>query len=509
MGFDLSIFGDKQISEEYVEWLVDERSVDIYRHFSRLWDYYSNPMIDLSAAASGRVSQSGRCYVQAQEYGLASRITGIRQSAAGGIFAGAVDSQIERKEVVIENDIGWRVDAGVDFLFGKPVSFSCKSPDEAKSAEIEKIIKALFSVNGGIRFFQDMAVLGSVYGFVDCLIRPGGAVIEKFNSISGGKYELSEVLDYVKGIDLELIEAPRALPILEEDDYRRISFYVQHFYQKRNELAGGGGFLSRLCGGRRGDERRSIAVTEIHSSDYWQRYEDNRLVAEGGNPWGFLPVVHIQNIVRPYYYEGHSDVEALIPLQDELNTRLSDRANRITFQAFKMYLGKGIEGFEDKPVSPGQMWCTDNMEASIEEFGGDNDCPSEDVHIDQIREAMDKVSSVTPLVAGVIRDKLGNLTSAVALKLTMMGMLSKTERKQFTYGEGLKRICGMVLDILDKSGIYHTSEADREFDVIFRSPLPENTAEKLEEAKMKKELGVPTEQVLRELGYETERMEDK
>jgi hypothetical protein len=67
----------------------------------------------------------------------------------------------------------------------------------------------------------------------------------------------------------------------------------------------------------------------------------------------------------------------------------------------------------------------------------------------------------------------------------------------------------MVLDILDKAGIYHTSEVDREFDVIFRSPLPENTAEKLEEAKMKKELGVPTEQVLRELGYETERMEDE
>ena len=225
-------------------------------------------------------------------------------------------------------------------------------------------------------------------------------------------------------------------------------------------------------------------------------------VAEGRLTWGFLPVVHIQNIAQPYYYEGMSDVEPLIPLQDELNTRLSDRASRITFQSFKMYLGKGIEGFEDKPVSPGRMWYTDNPEASIEEFGGDVATPSEGLHIAEIREALDKVSSVTPMVAGVLKNKLGNLTSAVALRLTLMGMLSKNERKKFTYSEGLKKICRMVLSILDTANIYKTTEADREIDIVFSSPLPENMTEKLKEAQMKKELGVSTEQVLRELGYE-------
>jgi len=243
-------------------------------------------------------------------------------------------------------------------------------------------------------------------------------------------------------------------------------------------------------------------VTEITSATGWQRYEDKQLVAESELPWGFLPVVHIQNIAQPYYYEGLSDVEPLIPLQDELNTRLSDRASRITFQSFKMYLGKGIEGFEDRPVSPGRMWYTDNPDAAIEEFGGDAVTPSEDMHIAEIREAMDKASGVTPVVAGVLKNKLGNLTSAVALRLTFMGMLSKTERKRFTYSEGLKKIAQMVLDILDKTNIYKIGGADREIDIIFPSPLPENMMEKLKEAQIKKELGVPTEQLLRELGYE-------
>jgi hypothetical protein len=306
-------------------------------------------------------------------------------------------------------------------------------------------------------------------------------------------------------IELELIEAPRALPVLDENDYKKIKIYIQHFHQTKNVLRGQNSFLSKLFSwaGAGGDAPQVAAVTEIASADAWQRYEDKQLVAEGELPWGFLPVVHIQNIAQPYYYEGLSDVEPLMPLQDELNTRLSDRASRITFQSFKMYLGKGIEGFEDKPISPGRMWCTDNPDASIEEFGGDATAPSEDQHIAEIREAMDKVSGVAPIVAGVLKSKLGNLTSAVALRLTMMGTLSKNDRKKFTYSEGLKKICRMVLSILDTANIYKTDEADRLVDVIFPSPLPENMTEKLKEAQIKKELGVPTEQVLRELGYET------
>ncbi len=302
-----------------------------------------------------------------------------------------------------------------------------------------------------------------------------------------------------------MIEATRALPVLEENDYKKIRYYVQHFYQKKNALMRRGNFLSKLLSSGRkcGDSRQVVAVTEIISRSAWQKYEDKQLVEEGELPWGFLPVVHIQNIAQPYYYEGISDVDSLVPLQDELNTRLSDRASRITFQSFKMYLGKGIEGFEDRPVSPGRMWCTDNPEATIEEFGGDAATPSEDLHIAEIREAMDKTSGVTPLVAGVLKSKLGNLTSAVALKLTLMGMLSKTERKKFTYGEGLKKIAQMVLVILDRAKIYKTNGTDREIEIIFPSPLPENLMEKLKEAQIKKELGLPSVQILRELGYDT------
>jgi hypothetical protein len=506
MAFELEIFADQIIDADYIEWLIDERSVDIQRHFNKLWEYYSNRAVDVFGlcAADRKVNESGRCYVQAQEYGLPARITGLSRSAQAGLFSGEPVRDVQRKEVVIENDIGWRINAAVDFLFGKTISFASKAADAQRRAEIETLIKAMFAANGGIGFFQDMAVLGSVYGFVDCMVRPDSKVVSHLQK-NTSKSLFEDVLDAARAIDLELIEAPRALPVLDETDYRKINYYVQHFRQSKNTVSRKSTFLSRLLSPnhRSSAIQDSVEVTEITSATAWQRYEDRQLVAEGNIPWDFLPVVHIQNIAQPYYYEGLSDVESLVPLQDELNTRLSDRANRITFQSFKMYLGKGIEGFENRPVAPGRMWCTDNPEAAIEEFGGDAATPSEDMHIAEIREAMDKTSGVTPVVAGVLKNKLGNLTSAVALRLTLMGMLSKTERKRFTYGQGIKSIIDMALEILDTAGLYKTTKSERQVEVIFPSPLPENMMEKLQEAQIKKELGVPAEQVLKELGYDS------
>ncbi|KKK82835.1 hypothetical protein LCGC14_2799420 [marine sediment metagenome] len=58
--------------------------------------------------------------------------------------AGRELRDVQRKEVVIENDIAWRINATVDFLFGKPISFVSRSPDNRKRAEIESILEENF-----------------------------------------------------------------------------------------------------------------------------------------------------------------------------------------------------------------------------------------------------------------------------------------------------------------------------------------------------------------------------
>ena len=62
-----------------------------------------------------------------------------------------------------------------------------------------------------------------------------------------------------------------------------------------------------------------------------------------------------------------------------------------------------------RAVAPGQVWTTSNPDASIESFGADAASPSEDNHIQQLREAMDKTSAVNPIAAGVLRARVGRV----------------------------------------------------------------------------------------------------
>jgi hypothetical protein len=166
-----------------------------------------------------------------------------------------------------------------------------------------------------------------------------------------------------------------------------------------------------------------------------------------------------------------------------------------------MYLGKGIENFTELPVAPGRMWATDNDTAEVIEFGGDAAAPSEEQHIADLREALDKASGVSPIAAGAIKNRIGRLTSAAALRMTLISLLAKTEKKRITYGAGLQRMVELALEWLDVAGCFATSPQERVIELHWPSPLPENDIEKLQEAEIKARLGVSREVVLKELGY--------
>lgn len=509
MNFQFNRFGNPPLDAAYVEHLLNEEFLDRTLAFERLWKYYRNEIHGLDGGLALPLAGDGwaevaRPYVQDQEFGLPARITGRSYLGygAGGLGLPAnlrrgtepSGAAARRKEVVVENDIGWRIDTGVHFLFGKAPIIESLAPDPARAREIEALLAAVFQANGGVAFFQELALLGGVYGFADVVLRltEGLTQVDGRWVRSGG--DTAEEIDPLAAVRLEAVEASRAIPILDEEDFRTVRYYVLHYHKLLNQV---------IVADDLPLQQATCRVTEILGPDWWQYYEDGSLVAEGPNVLGQVPVVHIQNLPLPGRYEGAGEVEPLIPLQDELNTRLSDRASRVTFQSFKMYLGRGIENFENRPVAPGRMWSTDNPDAAIEEFGGDADSPSESAHVSELREAMDKLSGVTALTAGLINGRLGNLTSAAALKVTLMGTLARVERKRVTYGEGLARLSAMILSLVDRAGIFANTADERRVRIHWPDPLPENQREQLEQAQMKLNLGIPRADVLRELGYAT------
>jgi len=547
MAFELGNFQDPDLDADYVAYLVEQEAADATARYGRLWSYFRNSLIPAAGAVGGSLNANSRPYFQAQEVGLPARITGIQR-----VTGMDHPTDLQRKEVVIENDIAWRVHTMIDFLFGRPVTIRSLAADGELAGLIERALTAMLDANGGVSFLQELALFGSVYGFVDVALRTpaGGAAVPPLvpfrpasppaaaSSASAAarrpgtpadqsrtpqspgdveddgmdpngdrsRLRAERAVQAARRLQLETVEAPRVLPILAEDDYRTTRYWIQRFHKHPPRLAGTKRPWFRLpWNSRHGAGPAVVEVVEILGPSWWQRYEDRRLIAEGPNALGRLPIVHIQNVALPNSYAGFSDVEPLIPLQDELNTRLSDRANRVTYQSFKMYLGKGIDDFLERPVGPGQMWATHNLDAQIEEFGTDSGSPSEDAHIDQVRQAMDKVSGVSPLAAGLIRGNVGNLTSAAALKVVLSGLLSSTAKKRLTFGAGMQRIAELALSWLNLTGLLPTRPEDRHVEVHWPDPLPVDEAEQLRNAQIKLQLGLGSDRVLAELGYDRQR----
>ena len=586
LGANHPLLGDSQAAiaafREAIEDLLDVRSVS----YRRLWAYYRNPMRITPLPAGSEVAGSERPYRQAQEWGLPPRLTGYLSGEEP--FAETL-VETSRKEVVVENDIGWRIDTSVDFLFGRSIVLDSAAPDEARARLIGELLRQIIANHGGLAFLQRMALIGAVYGSVDVLVKLDTECLEGMDtrplkqagldektsgtkeldaSGEGATVEHNDVVEHDEQnvapcntstlggqsiettgsgasvdlvmpeaepspnapsmpiaqlaglIILELVEPGRALPLLAPDDVNDVSAFAQVYQVARGAEGEREGAQALLAGARTGDEGRTswlrrllfptrvafnrdepVTVVEIISSTAWQVYRDERLVEEGDNPLGVLPLVHAQNIARPFEYEGGGDVEPLIPLQDELNTRLSDRATRVALQSMKMYLGVGIEGFGEEPVQPGRMWATDNLEARVTEFGGDAHSPSEASAIQEIREALDKSSGVNPVASGAIRNRVGNLTSAAALRLTFQSLLARTERKRSNYGSAIERMCELALAWLEVAGVFATRPEERRVRITWPDPIPSSMTEQLEQARLKQSIGIDEQRVQRELGY--------
>ena len=503
MTYALAPFESISLDDALLELLIQEHESATLPRLLRLWRYYRNALAEPD-------STGGSTDVPDQRVGLPARLRGP-------------NTQLQpeprfRREQVIENDIAWRIHTLVDFMFPAPPRIISQAQG-ARRIEIETLLNAIIESNGSIALWQNAALVGSVYGHVDFMLDCRGLELESLSRISSpgaaaSKPTFDDLVDAARShVLIETVEAPRAIPLLNRDDYRALDAYILHFAQPVNEVETEG-WLAKLArsirrasnscaaGSRMNASRRAtVTITEIISAMSIQRYEDGELVMESINRLGRLPIVHIQNLSQPLHYEGISDVEPLIPLQDELNTRLSDRANRVTMQSFRMWLGKGIEDFTDRPVGPGQMWGTENLDASIEAFGGDADSPSERHHLEDLREALDRASGVTPAAAGHIKARVGNLTSENALRISLMGTIAKIKRKRITYGTGMRQLCELILHALDVYGVYRTEPRERRVEIAWADPLPADESRRIEDALRKAQLGVPASVLRAELGY--------
>src|SRR5205085_10771055 len=69
-----------------------------------------------------------------------------------------------------------------------------------------------------------------------------------------------------------------------------------------------------------------------------------------------LPFVHVGNLRPPNAFWGVSDLRDVIPLNRELDERVSDQADLIRYHADPPVVFKGVDEHSDLAVGPGTVW---------------------------------------------------------------------------------------------------------------------------------------------------------
>jgi hypothetical protein len=214
------------------------------------------------------------------------------------------------------------------------------------------------------------------------------------------------------------------------------------------------------------------------------------------NPFGIVPVFHFANNADIGAY-GQSELEAAIPVQDGLNKAVLDMLVAMEVSAFRQRWIAGIEikySPEGDPVSPFQagidrIWQTENPEARFGDFAA--------ADLDQFLKVKDgfriDMASVTGTPLYYLMPQIRGFPSGESLRKAETRFLAKVRDRQESFGVVWAEVMAFALKA--------TGNGEVSLITNWEDPSPANEREVLENLRLKKDLGIATEQLLKEAGY--------
>jgi len=224
------------------------------------------------------------------------------------------------------------------------------------------------------------------------------------------------------------------------------------------------------------------------------------------NEYNQIPVFHFGNNAKIGAL-GKSELVNIKPLQDALNKSVADMLVGMEFQSFPqrwitgMVIPKDPEtGKPVRPFDPGadRIWAIPAENAKFGQFDAAQLEPFIKVQ-ESFRLEIARVSR-TPL--HYIMPMSGQFPSGESLKTAEAPFTSKVKRKQVSFGNVWEDVMKFALRI--KTNTAESSKAP--LSAQWADASPRSEAEMIQNAQLKSTLGVPTSQILRELGYSEEQI---
>ena len=341
------------------------------------------------------------------------------------------------------------VDKGVSYLLGRGINFAVPAEgcDAERAAAAEALLYRVYEEND----LEPVDIQGAINGAVlgDTIFKvfwEQGPQNREWGFGSGGRVRVVNIDPFT------------FFPSWAEDDPSellsvRLIYRLSAAETGRRWGAGGNQGL-----GARSREDSSLAprpnleqpipIVEEWTSTEFALLANGQEMVRKPNPYGFIPFVHIANARPANEFWGVSDLKDVMPLNRELNERMSDMADVIRFHADPPVVFRGVMEHSDLAVGPGTVWdIPEGADVQLLEWRGQN--PAVQEHIERVLRSLHDVAETPKTAFG----DSGRLLSGVALETELQPLIQKTLRKRAWWNAGLRRRNRYILRVAESMGL--------------------------------------------------------
>jgi hypothetical protein len=267
--------------------------------------------------------------------------------------------------------------------------------------------------------------------------------------------------------------------------------------------------------------RQVYTFTEILTDELVEQYINDELIDQYPNPLGTIPVVHIPNMTISSSPWGQSDIWDIIPLNRELNEKMTEVSDIINYHAAPVTIITGAKASQLER-GPKKVWAGLPKDASVFNLESRGEMAGALEYVSFLKRAMHEITGVPETALGQFQP-VSN-TSGVALAIQYQPLMNKFNMKRIHFTKGLEKVNELIIRsaavFQPELLVYDPSKAEPpeqdqlpqldpadpltyKTQVHWPEPLPIDILIKLNEAQAKMAMGLESKEgALRMLGEE-------
>ena len=242
----------------------------------------------------------------------------------------------------------------------------------------------------------------------------------------------------------------------------------------------------------RRQEDTTIMYKELWTNEEIVVYEGNKEIDRMTNPYGIIPFVQIKNFPVAGRTYGVGDLDDIIPLNVELNTKRSDVSEVIDYHSAPITLVYGAKiGNLEKGAN--KVWGGLPKDSRVENLSLQGDLLASVNYTTQVKTAMCEIGGIPETVLGGA-NAISN-TSGVALQYMNLPLIERTRVKRHCTQSGLQKVNKMILFIALAEGLIYKPEdiSMKDFltnEVTLPDTLPKDEILELQKIESELKLGL-------------------